>query len=179
MSQRKRSVEKTKRKSSLPIDFNNLNFDILNPDHLSKIQGPGYDGHTDVGDSLWLCVVWDVDDRDSTWKSHLRTKCFCHQHVTCYMLKTATFKKVINNFVNNTAVTNSMNVLSVRLTNNPDKFNWVSVVLEPKQKSRYYFINEMGFYFLNLDFDLKSWFSNYDQKSNCNQLWWLQEFELS
>ena len=57
MSQRKRSVEKTKRKSSLPIDFNNLNFDILNPDHLSKIQGPDYYGDTDVGDSLWLCVV--------------------------------------------------------------------------------------------------------------------------
>ena len=65
MSQQKRSVDKTKRKSSLPIDFNNLNFDILNPDHLSKIQGPDYD-YTDVGDSLCLCVVWDVDDRDST-----------------------------------------------------------------------------------------------------------------
>ena len=52
MSQRKRSAEKTQRKSSLPIDFNNLNFDILNPDHLSKIQGPDYDGYTDVGDSL-------------------------------------------------------------------------------------------------------------------------------
>ena len=57
MSQRKRSVEKTQRKSSLPIDFNNLNFDILNPDHLSKIQGPDYDGYIDVGDSLCLCEV--------------------------------------------------------------------------------------------------------------------------
>ena len=56
MSQQKRSVDKTKRKSSLPIDFNNLNFDILNPDHLSKIQGPDYD-YTDVGDSLCLCEV--------------------------------------------------------------------------------------------------------------------------
>ena len=70
MSQQKRSVDKTKRKSSLPIDFNNLNFDILNPDHLSKIQGPDYDGNTNVGDSFCLWEVWDVDDRDSTWKSH-------------------------------------------------------------------------------------------------------------
>ena len=52
MSQRKTSVEKTKRKSSLPIDFNNLNFDILNPDHLSKIQGPDYYGYADVSDSF-------------------------------------------------------------------------------------------------------------------------------
>lgn len=44
MSQRKKSEkDPCKRKSSLPIDFNNLNFDILNPDHLSKIQGPDYD----------------------------------------------------------------------------------------------------------------------------------------
>ena len=39
-SERRRSNEKIKeRKPSLPVDFNNLNFDILNPDHLSKIQG--------------------------------------------------------------------------------------------------------------------------------------------
>ena len=44
MSQRKLSEkDPSKRKSSLPMDFNNLNFDILNPAHLSKIQGPDYD----------------------------------------------------------------------------------------------------------------------------------------
>ena len=56
MSQQKRSVDKTKRKSSLPIDFNNLNSDILNPDHL-KIQGPDYEGYIDVCDSWCLCEV--------------------------------------------------------------------------------------------------------------------------
>ena len=141
MSQQKRSVDKTKRKSSLPIDFKNLNFDILNPDHLSKIQGPDYDSNTNVGDSFCLWEVWDVDDRDSSWKSHSENVSATN------ILKLPLSKSDQYNSVNNMTVPNSMNVLSIRLINNPDKFNWVNVVLEPKLKSKYYFIIENGFLF--------------------------------